>query len=169
METQYKKHYNLTNLPNLTNSFEQVINSLSLLKLQITEVQQKIKVIEKDIKKEFKKTNKINNSIKNTKSKKPSGFAKPSQVTQELCEFMNHPIGTELARTEVNKHLTSYIKLHNLQDQNNKSIIIPDNKLKNLLGISGDQLSELTFFTIQKYMNKHFISSKSKNSVYQTI
>lgn len=158
---------------NLTNSFEQIINSLSLLKLQITEVQQKIKFIEKDIKKEFKKefkkTKKITISNKNAKNKKPSGFAKPSQVTQELCEFMDRPIGTELARTEVNKHLTAYIKMNNLQDQNNKSIIVPDNKLKNLLGIENEQIPDLTFFTIQKYMNKHFISSKTKDIIYETI
>jgi chromatin remodeling complex protein RSC6 len=82
---------------------------------------------------------------------------------------MNRPFGTEFARTDVNKHLTTYIKSNNLQDQNNKTIIIPDNKLKNLLGIVDDPIPELTFFTIQKYMNKHFISSKNKNIEYDTI
>lgn len=149
-------------------SFENIIDSLTLLKMQITEVQQKIKTIEKDIKKEFKKTNKIGNTPKLIKNKKPSGFARPSKVTQELCEFMEKPIGTELARTEVNKHLTSYIKQNNLQNQNNKSIIIPDNKLKNLLGIKDLENVDLTFFTIQKYMNKHFLPSKGKNIVLES-
>jgi chromatin remodeling complex protein RSC6 len=150
-------------------SFESIIDSLSLLKMQITEVQQKIKTIEKEIKKEFKKCEKINNSSKLTKNKNPSGFARPSKVTHELCEFMNRPIGTEFARTEVNKHLTSYIKMNNLQDQHNKSIIVPDHKLKNLLGIENIESIDLTFFTIQKYMNKHFLSSKVKNDVLEKI
>ena len=34
-------------------------------------------------------------------------------------------------------------------------------KLKSLLGINDDE--ELTYFTIQKYMNKHFISLKDKS------
>ena len=153
---------------NMINSFEHIIDSLSLLKMQITEVQQKIKTIEKDVKKEFKKTDKIHNSPKLIKNKKPSGFARPIKVTQELCEFMDQPVGTELARTEVNKHLTNYIKKNNLQDQNNKSIIVPDNKLKNLLGIKDLENVDLTFFTIQKYMNKHFLPSKGKNTVLES-
>ena len=35
-----------------------------------------------------------------------------------------------------------------------------DEKLKNLLGIDNDKLNELTYFNIQKYMNKHFYSKK---------
>jgi chromatin remodeling complex protein RSC6 len=149
-------------------SFEQIINSISLLKLQLTEVQQKIKQMEKNVKKELKNVDKINNKNKNSikKTKLPSGFAKPTLVTNQLCEFMNRPIGTEIARTEVNKHLISYIKHNDLQDKTNKTIIIPDNKLKNLLGINLDSETEipLTFFTIQKYMNQHFISNKNNNT-----
>lgn len=150
-------------------SFEQIINSISLLKLQLSEVQQKIKQMEKNVKKEFKNVDKKNNKNKNSvkKTKTPSGFAKPTLVTNQLCEFMNKPIGTEIARTEVNKQLIRYIKYNNLQDKTNKTIILPDSKLKNLLGINLDSETEipLTFFTIQKYMNKHFISNKNNTSM----
>lgn len=150
------------------NSFEQVIDSISLLKLQLTETQQKIRNMEKQIKKEIKNVEKTNNTknIPKTKSKKPSGFAKPSYVTTQLCEFMNCPVGTEIARTEVNKYLINYIKTNNLQDDNNKTIIIPDNSLKNLLGIhSNTDATPLTFFTLQKHMNKHFIQHKNVNVI----
>jgi upstream activation factor subunit UAF30 len=91
---------------------------------------------------------------KNKGNRKPSGFAKPSKVTKELCEFMNKTEGTEIARTEVTKALVTYIKENKLENENNSKIIQPDNKLKLLLELEEGQ--ELTYFNIQKYMNKHF-------------
>ena len=96
---------------------------------------------------------------KNRGNRKPSGFAKPTKVTKELCEFMNKKEGSEIARTEVTSTLSSYIKKNNLQNKNNKKIILPDDKLKDLLGINDEE--ELTYFNIQKYMNKHFISNST--------
>ena len=52
--------------------------------------------------------------------------------------------------------LINYIKDHQLENKENSKFISPDEKLKNLLCLKDDD--ELTYFTIQKYMNKHFIS-----------
>jgi len=94
---------------------------------------------------------------KNKGNKKPSGFATPSKVTNELCLFMNEKEGSEIARTDVTKALIDYIHKNNLQNSENKQFIIPDEKLKTLLGINdGDKV---TYFTLQKYMNKHFIKT----------
>jgi chromatin remodeling complex protein RSC6 len=68
---------------------------------------------------------------------------------------MNKEEGTEIARTEVTKALVSYIKSHHLENESNSQIITPDDTLKDLLGLNDGQ--ELTYFTIQKYMNKHFV------------
>jgi upstream activation factor subunit UAF30 len=97
----------------------------------------------------LKKKNKVN--------RKPSGFAKPSKVTKELCDFMNKNDGTEIARTDVTKALVAYIKENKLENEKNSKIIKPDDKLKYLLGINDEEV--LTYFTIQKYMNKHFIKN----------
>jgi chromatin remodeling complex protein RSC6 len=70
---------------------------------------------------------------------------------------MNKEEGTEIARTEVTKALVSYIKQHKLENTDNSKIITPDSKLKELLGIEEGQ--ELTYFTIQKFMNKHFVKN----------
>jgi len=80
---------------------------------------------------------------------------------------MNRPEGTEIARTEVTKLLSEYIKTNNLQEQseNAKNKIVPDDKLRSLLGISTEESTNLTFFNIQKYMNKHFISAKNQVQV----
>ena len=68
---------------------------------------------------------------------------------------MNKTEGTEIARTDVTKALVSYIKENNLSYSENKQIIIPDDKLKELLGIENES-KQLTYFNIQRYMNKHF-------------
>jgi chromatin remodeling complex protein RSC6 len=146
---------------NISETFNNVIDSLTLIKLQLSTLQQNIKQLEKTIKKELKKKKIVKGGSKS--NKKPSGFAKPIPVTEELCVFMNRPTGTEIARTEVTKALISYIEINNLQDKLKKQNIIPDITLKNLLGISNEEIPELNFFNIQKYMNKHFISNKNND------
>lgn len=147
---------------NIFNTFNTINESLTMFKTQICNLQHQVRSVEKTVKKELKNIKRTSNpKIKNKKP--PSGFAKPTKVTKELCEFMNRPHGTEIARTEVTKFLVQYIKLNNLQEQNGetKNKIIPDEKLQNLLCLNTDEANDLTFFTIQKYMNKHFISKKN--------
>jgi chromatin remodeling complex protein RSC6 len=140
---------------NICEQFEGIIDSLSLFKSQINSIQQQLRVLEKTVKKQIKGLKKNATKNKNKGNRKPSGFAKPSKVTNELCKFMNKKEGTEIARTEVTRALCSYIKEHKLENKENSKIIAPDDKLKTLLGIEEGQ--ELTYFTIQKFMNKHFI------------
>jgi len=143
-------------LSTLFSEFDEIVDNLSVFKNQITAVQQRVKELEKNVKKQVKVMKKDIVKIKNKVPRKPSGFAKPSKVTKELCDFMNKNEGTELARTEVTRALVSYIKENNLQNKENSKIIQADQKLKNLLDLSEED--ELTYFNLQKYMNKHFIS-----------
>jgi len=142
---------------NLFEQFEGVVTGLGLVKTQIVNLQQSLKQLEKNVKKQMKGLKKEVVKNKNKGNRKPSGFAKPSKVTKELCEFMNKTEGTEIARTDVTKALVSYIKENKLENTNNSKIIKPDNKLKNLLELEDGQ--ELTYFNIQKYMNKHFVKN----------
>ena len=139
----------------LFKQFEDVISGLNMVKGHITSLQNTIRQLEKDVKKQMKGLKKEVVKSKNKGNRSPSGFAKPSKVTKELCEFMNRSEGSEIARTEVTKALVSYIKENKLENEANRKIIMPDNKLKFLLGLEDGQ--ELTFFNIQKYMNKHFV------------
>lgn len=150
---------NITQYNHLFDEFKYLNDHITLFKMQLSSLQQHLKTLEKNVKKELKKSNKKNQTISKTKTKKgPSGFAKPTKVSKELCDFMNIPQGTEIARTEVTKYLIHYIKEHNLQEQTDKSKnkIIPDDKLRNLLGIN-HETNDLTFFNMQKFMNKHFV------------
>ena len=142
----------------LFEQFEEIVNGLGLVKNQIVNLQQNLKQLEKNMKKQMKGLKKESTKNKNKGNRKPSGFAKPSKVTKELCEFMNKTEGTEIARTEVTKALVNYIKENKLENESNSKVIKPDNKLKFLLGVEEGQ--ELTYFNIQKYMNKHFNHSK---------
>jgi chromatin remodeling complex protein RSC6 len=151
-------------LSDYTESFNLINNSLTLFKMQISTLQQQVKTIEKNVKKELKQNEKKTKLVLPKAKKAPSGFAKPTKVTKELCEFMERPEGTEIARTEVTKALVNYIKSNNLQEQTTdlKNKIIPDDKLKNLLGLNVEETQDLTFFNIQKHMNKHFFSKKNQ-------
>ena len=139
----------------LFKQFEDVVSALNMVKSHINGLQSTIRQLEKDVKKQMKCLKKEVVKSKNKGNRSPSGFAKPSKVTKELCEFMNRSEGSEIARTEVTKALVSYIKENKLENEANRKIIMPDNKLKFLLGLEDGQ--ELTFFNIQKYMNKHFV------------
>ena len=142
--------------------FTTINDSLTLFKMQITNLQKLVKTVEKDVKRELKNIKKDKNKEKPKSKRAPSGFAKPTKVTKELCEFMNKPEGSEIARTEVTKALVNYIKENNLIElgEDSKNKIVPDDKLKSLLGIQDEELNGLTYFNIQKYMNKHFYSKK---------
>lgn len=137
--------------------FEQLVIQLNQMKTQITGIQQNIKQLEKSVKKQTKGLKKEVTKSKNKGNRQPSGFARPTKVTKELCEFMNRTEGSEIARTEVTRALVAYIKENKLENTTNSKIISPDEKLKTLLGLNDSD--ELTYFTIQKYMNKHFVKN----------
>lgn len=135
--------------------FISITDTISLLKTNMTQLQQSIRNLEKKANKKFRTYIKQINKKKKKNNKKPSGFARPSNISTELCSFLNKPTGTKMARTEVTQHLINYISSHNLQNPENKTLINPDDKLTNLLEIN--QENKLTYFNLQKYMNKHFI------------
>jgi len=139
----------------LFDQFNAIIDNLTTFKTQVNIIQQQVKQLEKTVKKQMKGLKKDVTKNKNKGNRKPSGFAKPSKVTKELCEFMQKDEGTEIARTEVTRALVAYIKENKLENKENSKIICPDEKLKTLLIV--DESQELTYFNIQKYMNKHFI------------
>jgi chromatin remodeling complex protein RSC6 len=143
----------------LETQFESIISNISTFKMQLSSLQQDIRNLEKGIKKQMKVLKKESEKHKTNGKKEPSGFAKPTTISNELCKFLNKEEGTKIARTDVAKALTQYIKMNNLQFIDNKQIIIPDENLKKLLGITEQDNANITFFNIQKYMNKHFLTN----------
>tara|TARA_B100001142_G_C13994946_1_gene524255 strand:+ start:106 stop:675 length:570 start_codon:yes stop_codon:yes gene_type:complete len=131
--------------------FSGLLETLGNLRGQITQIQNQVRTLEKNVKKQSKSNKK---ESKSRIIRKPSGFAKPSKISDELITFMNKTKGTELARTEVTQYIINYIKENNLQNMENRKNINPDKKLSKLLDCGDD---EVTYFNLQKYMNKHFV------------
>lgn len=90
-------------------------------------------------------------------NRQPSGFVKPTKISDELASFLEKPVGTEMARTDVTREINKYIRSHNLQDKANGRKIIPDAKLQSLLKLK--KTDELTYFNLQRYMSPHFPKS----------
>ena len=135
--------------------FDNLYLTLTAFKQSIATMNQHIKLLERDMKKELRVLRKVTSKQKLKGNRKPSGFAKPSDVSVELCAFMGREKGTQIARTEVTQYLISYIKEHQLQFAENKKVILPDTKLKTLLGV--DDKTQVTYFNLQGLMNKHFV------------
>lgn len=141
----------------ITEQFGEVLNTLSSFKSQISMLSAQVKSLEKTVKKQMKQLEREAQKNKNKGNRKASGFAVPSKISKNLCEFMGKPEGTEMARTEVTKYIIQYIKNNNLPDKDNKKVIKPNNALKSLLNVKPSD--EVTYFNLQKYMNKHFIKA----------
>jgi chromatin remodeling complex protein RSC6 len=119
-----------------------------------------VRRLQKNVAREVRESNRKNRKrrVQSGDTKRPpSGFAKPALISDSLCQFLGKPSGTEMARTEVTKYLTQYIKQHALQDAENKRRINCDSALKSLLNVNdGD---EVTYFNLQRYMKPHFPTS----------
>lgn len=87
--------------------------------------------------------------------RKPSGFAKATYMSPTLCDFLGVPHGTEMARTEVTKHVLAYVKENKLQNPEMKRVINMDAKLQKLLNPEKDEV--VTYFSIQRLMKVHYV------------
>jgi upstream activation factor subunit UAF30 len=93
----------------------------------------------------------------------PSGFVKPTLISDELAKFLEKPTGSEMARTEVTRDINKYIRTNNLQDKENGRKINPDKKLAALLKLKATD--ELTYFNLQRYMSPHFAKANKDAAV----
>jgi chromatin remodeling complex protein RSC6 len=131
---------------------------LQQLGAMISSLKSEYRALEKKWTKELKNSAKHSNKKrKRAANRAPSGFVKPTQISDELAQFLDKPTGSEMARTEVTRDINAYIRTHNLQDKTNGRKINPDARLAGLLKINSGE--ELTYFNLQKYMSRHFSKS----------
>ena len=120
------------------------------------EIQSNLKVLQKTydkMKKVVDKQERKKISARTT----PSGFAKPTKISDELCAFLGVSKGSMMSRTEVTRSINLYVKQHNLYDPSNRRIINPDANLKKILVLKPGEI--LSFFTLQRAIKGHFASS----------
>ena len=131
------------------------LNSISA---SISALKNEYRALEKKWSKELKASLKASSKRKKKAGNRaPSGFVKPTRISDELAKFLSKPVGTEMARTEVTREINDYIRKHSLQDKTNGRKIIADAPLMNLLKLKKDD--ELTYFNLQKFMSPHFSKS----------
>jgi upstream activation factor subunit UAF30 len=119
------------------------------------------KVLEKAVAKELKASQKLASKKKRSSGNRaPSGFVKPTLISDELATFLGKPKGSELARTDVSKEINSYIREHKLQDPKNGRNINADAKLAKLLKLGKED--KLTYFNLQRFMKHHFPKTGEK-------
>lgn len=128
---------------------------LQQLSVMISTLKSEYRALEKKWSREVKTAQKVSSKRKRKAGNRaPSGFVKPTKISDELAKFLEKPIGSEMARTEVTRDINKYIRTHNLQDKENGRKINPDTKLAALLKLK--KTDELTYFNLQRYMSPHF-------------
>jgi len=116
------------------------------------------KLLEKSVSRELKAATKSKKAKKaSSGNRQPSGFVKPSVISDELITFLGKEAGTMMSRVEVSKGINAYITANNLKDKVSGRQINPDAKLATLLKIGKDEV--LTYFNLQKYLKIHFIKA----------
>tara|TARA_B110000114_G_C15097707_1_gene402712 strand:+ start:5603 stop:6328 length:726 start_codon:yes stop_codon:yes gene_type:complete len=134
------------------------IAKLHQIGVLVSAVKTEYRVLEKKWGRELKVLQKQNSKKKRkVGNRAPSGFVKPTKISEELSTFLEKPSGCEMARTEVTREINKYIRSNNLQDKTNGRKIIPDAKLTQLLKLT--KTDELTYFNLQRYMSPHFEKS----------
>ena len=150
-------------VPQLTQDFTEFMTKLQQVTQLMSGLRTEFRALEKKANRELKAAQKANAKRKRKQgNRSPSGFVKPTLISNELAAFLSKPVGTEMARTEVTREINSYIRANNLQDKSNGRKINADNKLSKLLKLKGDD--ELTYFNLQKYMSPHFAKSGAANA-----
>jgi len=131
--------------------FSAKLNQLGSL---IASLKSEFKTMERQWSKDIKAAEKASSKKKRKSGNRaPSGFVKPTKISDELAKFLDKPVGSEMARTDVTKQLNTYIRANSLQDKENGRKINPDSKLQTLLKLKkGD---ELTYFNLQRFMSPH--------------
>jgi chromatin remodeling complex protein RSC6 len=136
-------------LSDFSTKIQQLSGVIAMLKTEY-------RVLEKSINRELKNAQKASSKKRRSSgNRKPSGFVKPTPISDELAVFLGKDKGSLLARTDVSKEINKYIREHKLQDAGNGRKINPDAKLAKLLKLGKED--ELTYFNLQKYMKNHFL------------
>ena len=142
----------------VTSKLNEYSGKLQQLSNLFASLKSDFKTLEKTVNRELKAAQKSSSKRRRVSgTRQPSGFVKPTRISDELATFLGKAIGSEMARTEVSKEINAYIRAKSLQDKENGRKIHPDAALTKLLQVQkGD---ELTYFNLQRYMKHHFIKA----------
>lgn len=133
---------------------ENLLQLEKLVKTTIPMIKKLQKKHDKDVKiaEKSKKTKRVRDP-----NAPPSGFARPGPVSKELSSFLGLNKDEFIARTQVAKKISEYIKEHNLKNPDNKKEIIIDKKLAQLFKLPDK--TKIEYFKIQGHLSSHFLKA----------
>ena len=138
--------------------FTDFMTKLQQLGAVVSSLKTEFRSLEKKASRELKTAAKASHKRKRkTGNRSPSGFVKPTLISDELAAFLGKGKGTQMARTEVTREINAYIRANQLQDKTNGRRINADTNLASLLKLTSGE--ELTYFNLQRYMSPHFAKS----------
>ena len=131
---------------------------LNAISNMVSSLKTEYRNLEKTWTKELKAAQKAGSKRKRKAgNRQPSGFVKPTKISDELAKFLGIASGSEMARTDVTRGINTYIRAQNLEVKDNGRKINPDAKLAAVLNLK--KSDELTYFNLQRYMSPHFAKS----------
>ena len=158
-EVESKDDVKVTERSSSEVAISDLVEKIAGLSTYMKTIQVSLKVLVKEVDKLRKVTDKVQKKKEKAK-KSPSGFAKPCKISDELCDFIGIAKGTELSRTDITRHINSYVKEHNLNNPENRREFFPDKKLKSILNVKDGE--KVTYFILQRLIAHHFPPSMSK-------
>lgn len=157
----------LSNADSLKQLLTDVVNLSTTLKNLTNNLRNTLKNVEK----QEKELEKLKNKKSRTKSERSSsgvasGITKPVSISDELAVFLGVSPGTLVARNEVTKGVSAFIREHELADPSNKQKFLLDSRtqaqvLKKLLN---NPEEEVTYFNLQRYLKHHYLGVGEKPS-----
>ncbi|XP_065872832.1 uncharacterized protein [Euphorbia lathyris] len=89
-------------------------------------------------------------SSQEQQQRRPRGIMKPRRVSPEMADVVG---ASEIPRTQALKLIWAHIKANNLQDPEDKKVIICDEKLKKIF----DNRDRVGFLEVAKLISPHFL------------
>lgn len=160
-----------TTVDSMKSRFEKMIKSKQELITQLKQEIGELRKMQRDHElalKDASKRSKKKRVRDDTNPRKPSGFASPVVVSDELYDFLGQygvKKGDPIARTDVTRYISTYIKEHNLQNPEARREILPDATLQKLFGPATEHRDPndptspkvFTYFgPLQRYLSHHF-------------
>jgi len=139
-----------------------VRETVSALVAELKRVEKRVARLQKEADKRRRRVKKPVEG-EEVKPRKPSIFELPTPLSNELCTFLGRAAGSKESRSNITKAITTYVKEKDLKE---KHTIKPDAKLKALLGVADGDV--LTYFNLQKYLNRHYLKTEKPASVLPT-
>jgi chromatin remodeling complex protein RSC6 len=104
-------------VPTLTGDFTEFMAKLQQVSSLLSSLKSEFRTLEKKATRELKAAQKASAKRKRKAgNRSPSGFVKPTLISNELAAFLGKEVGTQMARTEVTREINAYIRANKLQD-----------------------------------------------------